>query len=86
MFTNIKIQPAPAKIPVINLLILVDFITLNNCKNPSHAITNINNTHIFELILTFITHKNIAITCPIKIPVHLAHTGNWYPLKLKLLS
>jgi hypothetical protein len=27
-----------------------------------------------------------AAICPVNIPVHLAHRGNWYPFKKKLLS
>ena len=39
-------------------------------------------SHVFGINQTV----NAAIKYPKIIPVHLAHTGSWYPLKKKLLS
>lgn len=80
----IEVKANPYKKPDKILLKLVDSYLLKYCIVPSM----INGKVSIEMEYFIVMNGEIikATTCPIAIPVHLAHRGNWYPLKKKLRS
>lgn len=78
--------PYPPSNPVIKRLILVDSLIFNFCINQSVNIINKRIAAIKTDIRNSFTNKIIAKGCPIKTPVHRAHTGSCLPQTKKLLS
>lgn len=80
MIPYILNKPNPPKNPVINLLLLVDFFKPASCIYQSDPIIPIKTQHILKETGFFIINSMTAIKWPIKTPVHLAQTGNCFPL------
>ena len=66
----------PPKVPVINLLILVEGNSFIYCINQSKPMINKSAIDIRRFIFIPKINKTIVIISPTKTPVHLAHTGN----------
>ena len=81
---TVEVKENPYSTPEINLFLLLDSYSVKYCIVPS-----VTNGIIKIAIFLWKVKKGAskkAIKCPTAIPVHLAHRGNWYPLKKKLLS
>ena len=77
---HVLIIPNPYRIPVHNLLPFVDSYDVNFCVIPSIMSGSVPNRLIYGTLQKADT--SIPSICPITIPVHLAHSGNWYfPIK-----
>lgn len=78
------IIPNPYRIPVISLLIFVDSQEVSFCTIPSTIRGSV--PIRLQNGIEWNSDTTIPATCPITIPVHLAHNGSWYPPTKKLLS
>lgn len=72
--------PMPPKMPVKNRLTLVDSFNFTAWMNQSKPMVSRNIMPIVLLKKTLNTANNKTNNCPINTPVHLAHTGNCFPL------
>lgn len=72
---QIEVKANPYNVPVISLLQLFDSYVVKYCIVPSSAKGNSNSD--IEYLNVWKGTMSKAIICPIAIPVHLAHKGNW---------
>jgi len=76
----------PARLPVINLRKFVDSRMFLYCRYQSKNIIDKNKISKMNDVLIPITYAIKHIICPVNMPVHLLHNGNWYLNKKKLRS
>lgn len=81
---TVDVNANPYSNPEINLFLLLDSYLVKYCTVPSIASGNIKIKMLRWKVWNGAAIK--AIKWPMVIPVHLAHKGNWYPLKKKLRS
>lgn len=81
---TIDVKENPYNIPEIRRLMLFDLYVVVYCSPPSTIRGAINIA--IQYLKVWNGAKIRAVICPIAMPVHLAHNGNWYPLKKKLRS
>lgn len=79
-------RPAPAIVPVISLLTLFELCIFRCCTSQSINITAQRASAMYILMRFGARYISGVNTYPRITPVHLAHTGNWYPFHEKLLS